>query len=283
MRRQDRQHGRHNPKTPENRSGTNPEATSCSKDCSKENPDRHVYLESVVLVDVVEKLKEQHKSEREEDTGHQKWQLRWTIFAAGLVFLYTGAAFWQGSSSQKAADAAKEAANTARDALHVSERAYIDVSIPAFVRADKVAIPYANSGHIPSGPVTVTFFVIAGNVTNTSQVDGHTKNAINAFLDCFKELRPDPVPAGNQTRWFFYVPTPGVDMEKIKAGSQQAYIRGHFLYRDGFPDTPERDYPFCYFTRSSGSDVGQWGPCDIYQEARLPQKDTSGAVCPDPN
>jgi hypothetical protein len=67
----------------------------------KEKLDRHVYFESVVLLDVVKELKDQHAKERSEDSGHQKWQLIWTIVAAVLIFFYTLAAIWQGYTVHK--------------------------------------------------------------------------------------------------------------------------------------------------------------------------------------
>jgi len=111
MKRKDR-HSHQNLKTPKDAAAHHPEA----KSGGEENTDRYVYLESVAILDITEELKKQHERERGEDARHQKKQLIWTIIAAGIVFLYTAAAFWQGCSSQKSAKAALDAVDAARAA-----------------------------------------------------------------------------------------------------------------------------------------------------------------------
>jgi hypothetical protein len=57
----------------------------------------------------------------------------------------------------KSADAAKSAADTARDALHISERAYVVTGTATLDMAKKaVSIPILNSGHLPAKEVIIT-------------------------------------------------------------------------------------------------------------------------------
>lgn len=97
----------------------------------KETTHRHVYVEPGVQIDIVHDLKEQYKTERRENQSAHKRQLFWTIIGAVILFAYTTAAFWQGWSNKKAADAAKSAATTAEDTLVVSNRPWIALQVSA--------------------------------------------------------------------------------------------------------------------------------------------------------
>src|SRR4051812_1385987 len=58
-------------------------------DSKKESTNRHVYIEPGAKIDIVDDLRKQHDTEREEDRSASKKQLFWTRLAAGLVLLYT--------------------------------------------------------------------------------------------------------------------------------------------------------------------------------------------------
>jgi hypothetical protein len=79
----------------------NGDTRSQAKLGSEKNPSRRVYVESVVVLDIVKKLKDERKEERLEDSHHQSRQLTWTIIAAVLVFLYTAASYWQLCETRK--------------------------------------------------------------------------------------------------------------------------------------------------------------------------------------
>jgi hypothetical protein len=66
----------------------------------KESTNRHVYIEPGAKIDVVDDLKEQRKTEREEDNATRdrqfKKQFIVTIVTVILIAIYTAVAFWQG-------------------------------------------------------------------------------------------------------------------------------------------------------------------------------------------
>jgi hypothetical protein len=253
MKRQDRHHGRQNSKAPQNTGGSQAETRASSEG----NSERHIYLESIAVLDVVEELKEQHNRERCEDASHQRKQLLWTIIAAGLVFLYTLTAFWQGLSNQKAASAATKAADTARDALHISERAYNVAGKPSFDLDRKfVSIPIQNIGHIPSGDSDVIYHEATFN-KDTFAVE----NQSNAVEFHWKHITFIPiVPA---TPMGFSVYLPSLDANRLSLGMQSIKIAGTIRYWDGFEDDGQQESMFCVMTLYSITvRQYQWVGCD---------------------
>jgi hypothetical protein len=73
-----RQHGYNHPPA-------NPKENSAQK----ETTNRHVYIEPGVQIDIVQDLKNQHKTERDEDKASHKSQIFWTKVTAVLVLIYT--------------------------------------------------------------------------------------------------------------------------------------------------------------------------------------------------
>jgi hypothetical protein len=88
--------------------------------------ERQVHLEDGARIDFVESLKKSQSEEHNENIRIQRRQLWLAAITAILLFITAGFAFWQGYSSQRSADAAKDAADTANKALVDSRRAWIE-------------------------------------------------------------------------------------------------------------------------------------------------------------
>lgn len=100
MKRGDRSKARlgsaHKSEVPQNDFDASPQA----KGRRKEERYREVHVESPILFERGEALIKQHEKEREEEAREKQKQLRWTKVAAGLVLLYTVAAFLQVQTSE---------------------------------------------------------------------------------------------------------------------------------------------------------------------------------------
>jgi hypothetical protein len=91
----------------------------------KETTNRHVYVEPGVQIDFVKDLREQHKTEHDEDTAHNKRQLFWTKVGAVLVLAYAILTFWQACSTRQASLAATDSARTAVKSMRTDQRAWV--------------------------------------------------------------------------------------------------------------------------------------------------------------
>jgi len=159
------------------------------------------------------------------------------------------------SISQKQATAATGAADIAKEALHVSERAYL---APAFARIDyahrRIVVPIANSGHVPSGPVSIEaheeMTARTGASGALSFIERHWKKS---------SLKSSP----NGTHYGFTVEVPFLDEESSRARMQQTTIAGTITYNDGFPGTPLQSVVFCFFTAAEAQPpTTEFGICD---------------------
>lgn len=125
------------------------------KEAAHEQP----VISGCVTINLSHDLREQRKTERGEDTTHNKKQLRWTKITAGLVFIYALLTFWLGWSSKRAADSAQEAADIAKKTMVIDQRAWLfvdnvfthtpteelEVDKPFYIR-----VTFKNSGENPS-------------------------------------------------------------------------------------------------------------------------------------
>ena len=137
------------------------------------------------------------------------------------------------------ANAAKSAAKTADEALHISERAYVVAGHPSMNASfDTVSLPIVNTGHIPSGKVKAiiheaTTVVIPNSSINPS-IETH-----------WKHYTLESVPTSGQVM-NFTIKTPNLNAAQFKSGHQQVLIVGVISYNDGFPDDPELQWNFCF-------------------------------------
>ncbi len=156
--------------------------------------------------------------------------------------------------------AAKSAAETANFALHVSERAYLAAGYPTMnADAGNVAIPILNSGHIPSGKVTVIAHEATINIANLDQ----PAIKIIPVETHWKQYEMESIPTIGVGSVTINIPTPGAAPAKVKTGYQQIVVVGTITYGDGFKDDTDVTRPFCYgnllYTVTKEL---QWSACD---------------------
>jgi hypothetical protein len=161
-------------------------------------------------------------------------------------------------ASMKSANAAKDAASTAKDTLHVSERAYITTGSPTLNLDTKSAsIPLINSGHIPSGTVEIvvheaTIPAVRGGVSSITPV-------IEQHWQQWNEVSIPPGPS----LYAVNMPIPQIVTEQFNQGQQQVFLAGTLTYFDGFTNTPQQIWAFCYAALYfEALKRTNWTPCD---------------------
>lgn len=147
----------------------------------------------------------------------------------------------QAGEAKVAAGAATSAANTAKDALHVSERAYVVIGTPNLEVAKKaISLPVQNTGHIPSGKVEVVVHEATVDVPNTyTQSNLAAASEIHWSRQVFYTVTSG-VPYNIE------IATPKMDADKLNSGLQLIIIAGFISYNDGFMDGQQ--WPFCIHT-----------------------------------
>jgi hypothetical protein len=149
----------------------------------------------------------------------------------------------QAVATKQAADAATSAAATAKDTLHISEKAYIVTGATEMDAAKKtVTIPIVNSGHIPSGRVEITVH----EATVFSIAPERRTNLRNTVERHWSRNHLDSVSPGLPMSTL--VPVAEIDETKLNGGYQAIFVAGYIVYNDGFPDTPDQRLPFCTHT-----------------------------------
>jgi hypothetical protein len=129
-----------------------PSATHKDNERQEKPSDTHTVVTGGIKVDLVDDLREQHKTEYDKADTHNKKQLRWTKITAGLVFIYALLTLWQARSSQKLSE-------TTQKQFEVTSRPYIGFNrILVTDRPDNKIIEL--TGHLKNfGSVPATDFV----------------------------------------------------------------------------------------------------------------------------
>jgi uncharacterized membrane protein len=146
--------------------------------------------------------------------------------------------------SVNGATAAKSAATTAKETLHVSERAYVSFGSPEIDVSKKgMSIPFTNSGHIPSGRVDIALYQATFNVPSPTIAATSFNYIVQRSLhkSHFNFITPgEPLAT--------FVPLPDLSGDKLNNGLQLVMIVGTATYNDGFMNTPQQTLPFCMRT-----------------------------------
>jgi hypothetical protein len=147
---------------------------------------------------------------------------------------------------------------TADKALHVSERAYIVVGLPILdAMAKYITVPVLNTGHIPSGKVTVMVHEVT-----MDGVDPTVRGAITKATEVhWKHYEFASVPTTGQVM-NFNVRIPALNTDSLNGGHEQIVLVGVITYKDGFPDDPEEQWPFCEGSATFPPRSMQWIICD---------------------
>jgi hypothetical protein len=137
------------------------------------------------------------------------------------------------------AKAAKSAADTAKDTLHISERAYIvDTGTTIDVGSKSMSIPIVNNGHIPSGAVEIVAHEATINTAGpTTALDLRT-----AVEKHWARHNFTSIPLG----WplILGIPVPAASKEHLESGTQMIVVAGVITYNDRFSDTPSQQWVF---------------------------------------
>jgi hypothetical protein len=151
----------------------------------------------------------------------------------------------------------KELAQTSKDALHISERAYIEVGVGPFdIPSKRLQLPINNSGHLPSGRAKITVHEETLDMSLFSAT--HNANVIERHWteDEFTSFAP-----GNST--FINVFMPKLDSQQISLNRQKIVVTGTVIYNDGFSGTPEQKWQFCIGSDlRPGTDTPVLFPCN---------------------
>ena len=140
-----------------------------------------------------------------------------------------------------AANAAKNAADTAKDALHISESAYITTANPR-VEGIHIKIAIVNSGHLASGHTRTTWY----EATSLSNPAKTTTGDYRFLVGAWGSDERGSVPPGRDINIGITVPT--MNIGNVQNGTMHITVAGVIAYNDGFPKTPDREWPFCYET-----------------------------------
>jgi hypothetical protein len=165
----------------------------------------------------------------------------------------------QAKEAEVSAGAAKSAAETAKEALHVSEKAYVVTGAPVLqLDTDVVDLPVSNRGHIPSGSLRIVVHEATLDVEPTAR-----PGIIQPTEQHWQHYDVTSIPPSNGADYSINTPVQAVVASKILSGHQQIIIAGTITYNDGFPDTPEQTWLFCdaglYWEKLKKV---QWMPCD---------------------
>jgi len=119
-----------------------------------------------IAIDLSHRLREERKTERDEDAAKSKKQIRWTIITAGLVFVYTLIMVWQGCLT-------REAITNSSKQFQIDQRPYVwtnnvtpEISIQAGQRmwANLVLINY---GRAPALKVRIAGKIFIGQTAKS--------------------------------------------------------------------------------------------------------------------
>jgi hypothetical protein len=136
----------------------------------------------------------------------------------------------------------QSAAITAKDALHVSERAYLAITGTKFEFASgNIVLTMDNLGHIPTGETEITVFEASANVTDPS-----IPNAVSPFEKHWRKTLIFPIPPNTPTE--YRISAKGLTSDAVNSGHQVARFGGIITYNDGFPDTPQQTERFCFLS-----------------------------------
>ena len=171
------------------------------------------------------------------------------IVGAALLAIYTGFTIAMYFANKKSADAAKSAADTAKDSLVISQRTYLTAGYPT-IELDKKIISFQiiNSGHIPSSATQVITY--EGTWNPPTQTVGATEPQFN--VERHKQINtipavvpttagPSPISIG--------VTVPEISKERLMLnGTQLVLIVGTITYDAGFEEVKGQRVPFCIQT-----------------------------------
>lgn len=141
------------------------------------------------------------------------------------------------------ANAAKDASDTAKKTLHISERAYLMLSIPVDDFSHKrISVPIINVGHVPSGLAKITVHEATFRIDDPSAKIIPSGNVVEKH---WMQYTYQDIPITPTGLIDLEIHLPAVVEDDIKNGRQGMAIAAILTYNDGFPKTPEQTFIFC--------------------------------------
>jgi hypothetical protein len=148
----------------------------------------------------------------------------------------------QARAARRAAKAAEDAAVTAKDAVHISERAYVMLATPQInFAAHTFNVNINNVGRIPSGTLDMIVHVVVVNVANPFRL-----NLLDFQKAPEKHWKPyhfNSVPIGSAL--FISQFLEKMDEAQIEASQQHVVFIALVSYNDGFEGTPVQEFTTC--------------------------------------
>jgi hypothetical protein len=183
-----------------------------------------------------------------EEAANQIKQAGWVFSGAAMGINNAG---WnavgrlqeQADQVKRSANAANSSAATAKEAFHISERAFIYFANPSIEYPTKLmSIQVINGGHMAAHPVIVTSHEATFNLSTPAEKP-EFRDAIE------KSWQNSTFPSINQSSPLgLAIPVPSLDQSKVDQGLQIIVIAGFATYSDGFEkDLGEKQF-FCIQT-----------------------------------
>ena len=151
----------------------------------------------------------------------------------------------------------KSQADATKEALYISQRAYVDIFAPTLDIAKKsIFLPITNTGHVPSGEIIVE---VHQALYDTPRPGMHPDGY--AVEWAWRRHRLDGIPNGSPVQML--VPFKSMDRNKLIAGTEEVLAAGTITYADGFPRTRKASKDFCF--RSVNNVTAEFitlAPCD---------------------
>jgi hypothetical protein len=198
-----------------------------------------------------------HSDRRKDDTP--AWEKAAIISVAIGTIGLLAVNIFQMQATQDAAIAAARAADIAKDALHISQRAYVSDGAPSINFPTKsITVPLINGGHMPSGEVEVVIHEATINTpTPTTVTNLRNANEKHWGRYNFKSIPASGYPIA------IAIPVPLMSEVALNSGLQLVVVAGSITYTDGFPDTSQQKWEFCERTRYQITMKRMLiGPCD---------------------
>ncbi len=156
---------------------------------------------------------------------------------------------------KQSAKAASDSVGIAKEALQISERAYITIGSPVLEGKSPIVIqlPMLNNGHIDATGAITTLIEDTISLTEKRKIEGH-------WTRLHQGSAP---PSGSGLALSISTTGPSVDPESIGSSKQRLFVVGYTTYSDGFPNTPLQTAPFCYMAVPSlDAKTAQFLLCD---------------------
>ena len=195
----------------------------------------------------VQKQNSTANQKRETRETIKQWVQSITLFFVIVVAGFNGV---QSYESIKSATASQKSAEIANYALHVSERAYLNLgpmTTASFDEANKTLnFSIVNTGHLPAEDVQLTFYRIAIN-TDTPWSRDYKETDVVDFgktESTFPNIAPIQAGSPNQVASYF----DHMDATRADAGREKIAVAGYATYKAGFDDEPRQKWSFCLQT-----------------------------------